>query len=156
MLDLNDYSNKERFEFLFNNEEQINSSDVHANISADEHNPENLVSQSDPPIFKSLPKNLMDMAEKIKFWSAKFFVRDCDEMIDISSAAQGKLSTVPCGAKQQTFSYPGTAYRFDPLRIFHGDTTEFDINEAENQLLSLMKLPTTIDECHIIIDGAKT
>jgi hypothetical protein len=76
---------------------------------------------------------------------------DGDDIIDISSAAQGKSSTVPCGATQQTFPYPGTAYRFDPV-IFHGDTTEFDINEAEKQLLSLMKLPTTIDGCHIILN----
>jgi hypothetical protein len=62
-------------------------------------------------------------------------------MIDISSAAQGQLSTVPYGATQQTFHYPGTAYRFDPL-IFHGNTNEFDLNEAEMQLFALMKLPT--------------
>ncbi len=80
-----------------------------------------------------------------------FFVRDGDEMIDFTSAAQGKSSTVPCGATQQTFLYPGTAYRFDPV-IFHGDTTEFDMNEAEKQRLSLMKLPTTIDECHIFLN----
>jgi hypothetical protein len=67
------------------------------------------------------------------------FVRDGDEMIDISSAAEEKLSTVPCGATQQTFTYPGTAYRIDPV-IFYCDTTEFDINEAVKQLLSLMKL----------------
>jgi hypothetical protein len=91
------------------------------------------------------------MAEKLKFWSSKFFVRDGDEMIDISSATQGKSSTVPCGARQQTFPYPGTAYRFDPV-IFHGETTEFDINKAEKQLLSLMKLPTTIDGCQIILN----
>jgi hypothetical protein len=36
--------------------------------------------------------------------------------------------------------------------IFHGETTEFDINEAEKQLLSLMKLPTTIDGCQIILN----
>jgi hypothetical protein len=91
------------------------------------------------------------MAEKLKFWSSKFFVRDDDEMIDISSAAQGKSSTVLCGAAQHTFSYPGTAYRFDPM-IFHGENTEFDINEAEKQHLSLMKLPTTIDGCHMILN----
>jgi hypothetical protein len=72
-------------------------------------------------------------------------------MIDISSAAQGKSSTITCGATQQTFSYPGTAYRFDPV-IFHGENTEFDINEAEKQLLSLMKLPTTIDGSHMILN----
>jgi hypothetical protein len=91
------------------------------------------------------------MDEKLKFWSLKLFVRDGDEMIHISSAAQGKSSTVPCGATQQTFPNPGTAYRFD-LVIFHSHTTEFDINEAEKQLLSLMKLPTTIDGCHMILN----
>jgi hypothetical protein len=89
------------------------------------------------------------MAEKLKFWSSKFFVRGGDEMIDISSTPQGKSSTVPCGATQQTFPYP-TAYRFD-LVIFHGETSEFVINDAEKQLLSLMKLPTTIDGCHMIL-----
>jgi hypothetical protein len=91
------------------------------------------------------------MAEKLKLWSSKFFVRDGDKMIDITSAAQGKSSTLPCGATQQTFPYPGTAYRFDPV-IFHGETLEFEINEAEKQLLSLMKLPTTIDGCHMILN----
>ena len=58
------------------------------------------------------------MAEKLKFWFLKLFVRDGDKMIDISSAAQGTSSTVPCGATQQTFPYPGTTYRFDPV-TFH-------------------------------------
>jgi hypothetical protein len=75
-------------------------------------------------------------------------------MIDISSAAQGTSSTVSCGATQQTFPYPGTAYRFDPV-IFHGENTEFDINEAAKQLLSLIKLPTTIDGCHMILNRWK-
>ena len=141
MSDLNDYSDKDSFEFLCDNKEQINSCDVHFDISADEHHPNHLLSQSDPPLFKSLSKNLLDMAEKLKFWSSKVFVRYGDSMIDISSAPQGKLSAVPCGATQQTFPYPGTAYRFDPM-IFHAETTEFDINEAEKQLLSLMKLHT--------------
>jgi hypothetical protein len=73
------------------------------------------------------------MTEELKIWSSKFFVRDGDKMIDISSAAQGQLSTVPCGATQQTFPYPETAYRFGPL-IFLGDTTEFDGNETEKEL----------------------
>jgi hypothetical protein len=154
MSDLKDYSDKDGFEFLCNNEKEINSCDVDVDISADEHRPNNLLSQSDPPLFKSLSKNLLDMAEKLKFWSSKFFVRDGDEMIDILSAAQETPSTVPCGATQHTFSYPGTAYRFDPV-IFHGEYTEFDINEVEKQLLSLMKLPTTIDGCHMILNRRK-
>jgi hypothetical protein len=39
------------------------------------------------------------MAEK-KNLVFQFFIRDGDEMINISSAAQGKSSTVPCGATQ--------------------------------------------------------
>ncbi len=95
MSDLKDYSDKDSFEFLCNNEEQISSCDVDVDISADEHKPDNLLSQSDPPLFKSLSKNLLDMAKKVKFWSSNFFVRDGDEMIDISSAAQEKSSAVP-------------------------------------------------------------
>jgi hypothetical protein len=153
MSDLKDYSDKDSFQFLCNNEEQINSCHVDVNISDDEHKPDNSLSQSDPPLFQSLSKNLLDMAEKLKFWSSKFLVRESDEMIDISSAAQRKSSTVPCGATQQTFPYPGNAFRFDPV-TFHGENTEFDINEAEKQLLYLMKLPT-IDTCHIILNRQK-
>jgi hypothetical protein len=36
--------------------------------------------------------------------------------------------------------------------IFHGENTEFDINEAEKQLLLLMMLPTIIDGCHMILN----
>jgi hypothetical protein len=71
-------------------------------------------------------------------------------MIDISSAAQGPLPTVLCGATQQTLPYPGSANRFDPL-IFHGNTTDFDVNEAEKQLLALIKLPETIDGCTLVL-----
>jgi hypothetical protein len=140
MSDLKDYSVNDSFAFLCNNEEQMNSCDVDVDvdISADEYKPNNLFSQSDPPLLKSLSKNLLDMAEKLTFWSSKFLVRDDDEMIDISSAAQGTSSTVPCGAMQQTFPYPGTTCRFDPV-IFHGNNTEFDINEVEKQFLLLMK-----------------
>jgi hypothetical protein len=84
MSDLKDYSDKDSFEFLCNNEEQINSSDVDVDVSADGHKPGHLLSQSDPPLFKSLSNNLLDMAEKSKLWSSKFFVGDGDEMIDIS------------------------------------------------------------------------
>ena len=64
MSDLKDYSDKDSFAFLCNNEEQMNSCDVDVDISADEYKPDNLLSQSDPPLLKSLSKNLLDMAEK--------------------------------------------------------------------------------------------
>jgi hypothetical protein len=43
MSDLNGYSDKYRFDFLCNNEERINSSDVDVDISADEANPKEYV-----------------------------------------------------------------------------------------------------------------
>jgi hypothetical protein len=64
MSDLKDYSDKDSFEFICNIEEQIYSCNVDVDISADEHKPNNLLSQSDSPLFKSLSKNLLDMAEK--------------------------------------------------------------------------------------------
>ncbi len=83
-------------------------------------------------------------------------MREGDQMIDISLAAMGKSSTVPKGAQQQTFPYPGAVYRFNPC-IFHGQDTELNINEAENlneaenQLYVMMKLPSTIDGCTLVI-----
>jgi hypothetical protein len=83
-------------------------------------------------------------------------VRDGDQVIDISSATQGTSSTVYHGAKQQIFiSYPGTVYRFDPLKIFHGNDTEFYVYEAEKQLLAMMKLPEAIDGCTLVIKKCK-
>jgi hypothetical protein len=104
----------------------------------------------------SLSKNLQVLAEKLKFWSSKFVVREGDVMIDISLAAKGMSSTVPEGAQQQTLPYPGTFYRFDPC-IFHGQNTELDLDQAanlnlvENRLYALMKLPSTVDGCTIVM-----
>jgi hypothetical protein len=77
-------------------------------------------------------------------------VGDGDLMINISSAPWGSLSTVPYGAQQQTFPYPGTVYQFDPF-IIQGKNTEFDLNEAEKQLYAMMKLPATVDRCTLVI-----
>ncbi len=100
----------------------------------------------------SLSKNLQVLAEKLKFWSSKFVVREGDVMIDISSAAKAMSSTVPKGAQQQMLPYLGTFYWFDPC-IFHGQNTELDLdqaenlNQVENWLYALMKLPSTVDGC---------
>jgi hypothetical protein len=104
----------------------------------------------------SLSKNLQVLAEQLKFWSSKFVVTEGDVMIDISLAAKGMSSTVPVGAQQQTLPYPGTFYRFDPC-IFHGQNTELDLdqaenlNQVENWLYALMKLPSTVDGCTIVM-----
>jgi hypothetical protein len=96
------------------------------------------------------------LAKKLKFWTSKFVVREGYVMIDISSAAKGMSSTVPEGTHQHTLPYPGTFYRFDPS-IFHGQNTELDldqaenINQVENRLYALMKLPSTIDGCMLVM-----
>jgi hypothetical protein len=83
-------------------------------------------------------------------------VREGDVMIDISLAIKGMSSTVPEGAQQKTLPYPGTFYRFNRC-IFHGQDTELDINEAENLnqmenwLYAIMKLPSTVDGCTLVI-----
>ncbi len=77
-------------------------------------------------------------------------------MIDISLAAEGMSSTVPVGAQQQTLPYPGTFYWFDPC-IFHRQNTELDLDQAENlnlvenRIYALMKLPSTVDGCTIVM-----
>ncbi len=77
-------------------------------------------------------------------------------MIDISLAAKGMSSTVPVGTQQQMFPYPGTFYWFDPCN-FHGQNTELDLDQAENLNLvgnwlhALMKLPSTVDGCTIVM-----
>ncbi len=76
--------------------------------------------------------------------------------IDISLAAKGMSSTVPKGTQQQTLPYPGAFYQFDPC-IFDGRNTELDLdqagnlNQVENWLYELMKLPSTIDGCTLVM-----
>jgi hypothetical protein len=104
----------------------------------------------------SLSKNLQVLSKQLKFWSSKFVVTEGDVMIDISSAAKGMSSTVPVGTQQQTLPYPGSFYWFDPC-IFHGQNTELDLDQAgnlnlvENRLYVPMKLPSTVDECTIVV-----
>jgi hypothetical protein len=72
-------------------------------------------------------------------------------MIDVSSAACGESSTTPVGATEQTFPYPGTVSQLDPL-IFQPDkdNREFDLDDAEVKLHSLMKSPYTVNGCKLI------
>jgi hypothetical protein len=83
-------------------------------------------------------------------------VKEGDVMIDISLAAKGMSSSVPVGAQQQILPYPGTFYWFDPC-LFYGQNTELDLDQAENldlvenQLYALMKLPSTVDGCTMVM-----
>jgi hypothetical protein len=95
--------------------------------------------------------NLLRLSAQLNFWQSKFTIMDCNQMIDVSSAACGESSTIPVGATQQTFPYPGTVYQLDPL-IFQPDkdSEEFDLDDAEVKLHSLMKSPYTVDGCKLI------
>ncbi len=95
--------------------------------------------------------NLLRLSAQLNFWQSKFTLIDGDKMIDVSSAAHRESSTVPVGATQQTFPYPGTMYQLDPL-IFQPDkdNKEFDLDDAEVKLYSLMKSPYTVDGCKLI------
>jgi hypothetical protein len=76
--------------------------------------------------------NLLRLSAQLNFWQSKFTILDGNQMIDVSSAACGESSTIPVGATQQTFPYPGTVYQLDPL-IFQPDkdNREFDLDNAE-------------------------
>jgi hypothetical protein len=90
--------------------------------------------------------NLLCLSDQIKFWTFKFTVtvRDGNQLIDVSSAACGPLSTIPIGSTQQNFPYAGTMYQFDPI-LFHNPDQEFDIDDAEAKLFALMKSPHAVD-----------
>jgi len=95
--------------------------------------------------------NLLHLSAQLIFWQSKFTIMDGNQIIDVSSAACGESSTIPVGATQQTFPYPGTVYQLDPL-LFQpdNDKKEFDLNDAEIKLYSLMKSPYTVDGCKLI------
>ena len=42
--------------------------------------------------------NLLCLSDQLKFWTSKFTVRDGNQLIDVSSAAHGKSSTIPIGS----------------------------------------------------------
>jgi hypothetical protein len=73
MSDLNDFCNKDSFDFLCNNEDQLNSGYGDVDISDNEHGPMIFYLKTDPPIFKSLSKNQLDLVEKLKLLSLMFF-----------------------------------------------------------------------------------
>ena len=99
--------------------------------------------------FSETSKNLLRLSAQLNFWQSKLTIKDGDQIIDVSSAACGELSSIPVGATQQTFPYPGTMYQLDPL-LFQPDNEEFDLDKAESQLYSLMKSPYTVDGCKLI------
>jgi hypothetical protein len=76
-------------------------------------------------------------------------VKDGSQLIDVSSAACGKSSTIPIGSTQQHFPYSGTMYQFDPI-LFHNPDQEFDVDDAKAKLFALMKSPHAVDGCELV------
>ena len=63
-------------------------------------------------------KEISRLAELMNNWSSTIIIPQGDAFLNISSAAQGKLSVTPDGATNQPNVYPkgkcGSLYRFDP------------------------------------------
>ncbi len=76
-------------------------------------------------------------------------MRDGDQLIDLSSAAQGADSTILIGSTGQHFPCTGTVYQFDPI-LFHNPDQEFDIDDVEAKLFALMKSPHADDGCKLV------
>ncbi len=93
--------------------------------------------------------NLLCLSDQLKFWTSKFTVRDGNQLIDVSSAAHGKSSTIPIGSTQQHFLYSSTMYQFDPI-LFHNPDQKFDIDDEEVKLFALMKSPHAVDGCKLV------
>jgi hypothetical protein len=77
--------------------------------------------------------------------SSKFKVKFGDQIINISSNAWVTLFTVPIGATAHQFCYHGTVYCFN-LTLYHendasSNEIDFDIEDAETKLYSLIKSP---------------
>jgi len=57
---------------------------------------------------------LLRLASDLNTWSSKFMISHGDQSIDVSSAAQGALSSSPSGVyPHQNIEYPLTKYHFD-------------------------------------------
>ncbi len=72
--------------------------------------------------YQSISNEICHLVEQTNIWSSTITIPQCDEYLDISSAAIGKLSTTPIGASKQPFTFPkgksASVYQFDP-QIFN-------------------------------------
>jgi hypothetical protein len=58
--------------------------------------------------------NLLCLPSDLNSWTSKFVITHGDQSIDVSSAAQGDLSSSPSGIHpHQNIPYPSTKYSFD-------------------------------------------
>jgi hypothetical protein len=87
--------------------------------------------------------NLLRLTSDLNSWTSKFVITHGDQSIDVSSAAQGDLSSSPSGIHpHQNIPYPYTKYCFDD-KIFRGI-------EAKDLLIKMLKSPNCIDGCKLV------
>jgi hypothetical protein len=87
--------------------------------------------------------NLLRLTSDLNSWSSKMVISHGDQSLDISSAAQGSLSSTPIGVfPLQNIPYPGTKYCFDENIFFGCDAKEF--------LVKMLRSPNCIDGCKLV------
>jgi hypothetical protein len=98
--------------------------------------PENRIEASD--------SNLLCLASDLNTWTSNFVVPHGDQSIDVSSAAQGALSSSPLSGAfpHQTIQYPCAKYYFDE-DIFLGI-------DGKDLLIKMLKSPNCIDGCNLV------
>jgi hypothetical protein len=79
--------------------------------------------------------NLLCLSYDLNTWTSKFVITHGDQSIDVSSAAQGALSSSPSGVyPHQNIPYPCTKYFFDEIFF----------------LVMMLSSPNCIDGCKLM------
>jgi hypothetical protein len=87
--------------------------------------------------------NLLRLTSDLNSWTSKFVIIHSDQTIDVSSAAQGDLSSSPSGMDpHQNIPYPSTKYCFNDN--FLGGI------EAKDLLVKMLKSSNCIDGCKLV------
>ena len=88
--------------------------------------------------------NLLRLTSDLNTWTSNFVVPHGDQSIDVSSAAQGALSSSPLSGAlpPQSMQYPCAKYYFDENLFFGMD--------CKDLLLNLLKSPNCIDGCKLV------
>ena len=79
--------------------------------------------------------NLLRLTSDLNSWSSKMVISHGGQSLDISSAAQGALSSTPIGIfPLQNFPYPGTKYCFDENIFFGYDAKDLLVNFFDSRI----------------------
>jgi len=87
--------------------------------------------------------NLLRLTSDLNSWTSKLVITHGDQSIDVSSAAQGSLSSSPIGVyPHQNIPYPCTKYFFDE--------NIFLVVMLKDLLVKTFKSPNCIDGCKLV------